>query len=371
MRLSHIIFMLAFFGCISLYPQDLKVEKIGWTVLISYPGGNGIPSWKTVVDRNFGGNITALHVPADNVNFSRGSTFPPFVPQNIFSGNKDNFTGVPSQFSIVKESPDTVIITFSGTSPRGSYTHARTYTFTREGIALTGAMTPSNILDNYGIYCPIVNGVIDFRTDQKLPVRTQGTAQWHYMASTGGDYPAPLPTGVVYPFEAYFKVKGADQVYFWFYYDKPFETMQNSHKFIYNIKSSWTTHILNARANTSNKQTYSIRVKFEDRNSQTGLPGLNKSESSPFCLTVLPHPVHHNGTLIVKGVDALKGGSHGWLKIFDPSGKLVKTAPLDMGRRSAHTIPVVWNPAGQPAGQYMGMVTLGDRVITKKITLIK
>jgi hypothetical protein len=208
----------------------------------------GIPTWKAVLRRNDGGNISALHVPADHpIQLSSRTTgqWPLTVlmskndqgVKGTMSKGRENYASFPVEtFQLVEQTPRRVVVRIAGPSKNKHFEQERTYTFTPDGIAIDASMLP--LIDLRSVaFDPHWNRTQLADSHQgAVPMRTQGRVGWVPMPSSGRDGVTPLPQGVDFPLEIELRLRRPEPTFVRVFYDQVFEAYAGKRVLIHNNK---------------------------------------------------------------------------------------------------------------------------------------
>src|SRR5687768_12663932 len=162
------------------------------------PGKPGISSWKAVVLQSDGGNISALHVPADHplpISSNRGywpitilATRNSDGVEGMMSNGRENYAAFEvSRFEITERSADRIVVHVGGPSQNNHFEHQRTYTFTPRGVAIDGEILPLLNLASIAFDPHWDLQQIADSHYAAVPMRTQGRHGWVFMPSSGRD----------------------------------------------------------------------------------------------------------------------------------------------------------------------------------------
>lgn len=268
---------------------ELTVAEEPGVFTIHYTGQKGaigIPSWKAVLRQDDGGNISALHVPADHplpVSSKRG-----FWPITILATrNSDGVEGMMSKgrenyasfmvdrFEITERSAERIIVRIGGPSKNRHFEHERTYTFTPRGVAIEGEVLPLLNLASIAFDPHWDLQQIADSHSSAVPMRTQGRHGWVFMPSSGSDGVTAMPDGVDFPLEVELRLRRSSPTYIRTYWDKTFSTHQHKRLFGHNNKdytspSGRTYHeklliIAGGPIPKGQRETYKVRYEFETR----------------------------------------------------------------------------------------------------------
>lgn len=271
----------------------LSVHEEGDIVTVQFgsrPGPVGIPSWKIVVRRDDGGNLSSLHVPADHpVSLSaRTGQWPVAV---IATSNKvgvtgtmtrgrENFAAFPvERFEVTERMPEKVTVVIGGVSKNKHYEHDRTYTFTPAGVKVEGVVRALIDLDKIGLWSHWDRRQIADSHIARVPVRTQGREGWVYMHSTGIDRAHPLPQDVpgyvaTFPLEVELKLARPTPTYLKMLLDRNFESAEKR-MLVHNDKDvplpeggrryGKIISMTSRAVPKGGQQTYQVRFEFETR----------------------------------------------------------------------------------------------------------
>jgi hypothetical protein len=247
----------------------LSVGKTPDAFTIRYGGSPGIPSWRAVLLKKDGGNLSALYVPAESTtNLSGGKrSWPLSVVQTYnkvavgsLTKGRENFSEFEvAQFELVEQSPQKIVVRSGGPSPTKHFDQQRTFTFTARGVAIAGTVTPLIPLTGVGFRPRWDHAQIQ---DDSLKVRTQGAKSWTEMASSGSDSGVPLPAGVTYPLEAELQIKRPKPTFLHLFFDERFAGLTKD-EFIHNNKEGLKLTCMNTRGPIAPGQTQSYKVRFE------------------------------------------------------------------------------------------------------------
>ncbi|HYD82963.1 MAG TPA: hypothetical protein VEA63_02900 [Opitutus sp.] len=275
----------------SLFGADAErltlIEEPG-VFTIHYSGKSGyigIPSWKAVVSRDDGGNITALHVPADHPVplSSRTGQWPISILMSkntlgidgTMNKGRENFARFPVEvFKLVEHSSDKIVIAVGGPSPNRHYEHHRTYTFTPAGVQIEGSVLPLMDLSSVAFDPHFNRTQIADSHLAALPLRTQGRGGWVYMPSSGRDGATALPEGVDFPLEAQLRLRRSEPIFLKIFYDKNFDAAEGKRLLIHNNKDGWEARadrvifeklvgIVGFPVPKGAQQTFKVRFEFE------------------------------------------------------------------------------------------------------------
>jgi hypothetical protein len=210
-------------------------------------GRIGIPSWKAILRRDAGGNISELHVPADNPAplGSRVGQWPlsVIVSHNVIGvegtmtrGRESDGDFQIENFEVTERSPAKVVVQTGGPSPHKHFEEQRTYTFTPKGIQVEGEVVALIDIARFGFNPHWDRTQLDDSHIAMMPLRTQGKLGWHYLSSAGSDESLPLPAGVDYPLEAELKLRQAKPTFVRIFFDQNFGSPKGNRVFLYNDK---------------------------------------------------------------------------------------------------------------------------------------
>lgn len=193
-------------------------------------GSPGIPSWKIVVRRDDAGNIADLRVPADSPN--KLSSNRPVT--TILSGagaeakgnlgkGRDAFgTTRADVFQVVENGPGKIVVRTTGQSPNNQIEQSFTYTFTPAGVRIEAAILALMDLTSVGLWPPWDYREVAESHLKAVPIRTQGSATWASLPSSGHDRLQNMPAGVRYPVEIELRLKRPAPTYVKIFYDQKF-----------------------------------------------------------------------------------------------------------------------------------------------------
>lgn len=273
-------------------PGELSVHDHGAILTIQYGGKSGevgIPSWKAVLKRDDGGNISALHVPADSPRplGARTDYWPLAV---LATDNKKGVVGTWSDgreiyswfavptFRLREKEAQKIVVEMGGPSEHKHYEHRRTYTFTPAGIQIEGEITALIDLDDISLASVWDRRQIADSHLADLPVRTQGRVTWAYMTSTGRDAAQALPDSAgafvaKYPLEAELRLRRPTPTFVRIFFDQNFESAAGQRLLVHTNKD----HVFRDGRKSFEKlvfmpggsvakgatQTYKMRFEFE------------------------------------------------------------------------------------------------------------
>jgi hypothetical protein len=210
-------------------------------------GAIGIPSWRAVIRRDDGGNISSLHVPASD-RASLGSGRPSWPLTILQSKNAANITGTMDKgrenyvgfrvaiFEVVEETAERIVVRIGGPSPNRHFLHERTYTFSAAGVQIAGWLEPQMDMRSVAFDPHWDRRQIAESHHGLLPIRTQGVPSWRVMPSAGSDAAVTLPAGVDFPLEAELRLRRRQPTFVRVFYDRIFECAEGQRQFIHNIK---------------------------------------------------------------------------------------------------------------------------------------
>jgi hypothetical protein len=230
----------------------LVIDEQPGQITISYagtdpePGRPGIPSWKAILLQNDGGNISALHVPANSpldVSSRRGGWPITVLATRSMAGvnlpdkGRDNYARFSVQtMEVTSRSPEEVIVAVAGPSPQKHYNHERTYTFTPRGVAIEGSLVALVDLKRVSWDPHWDRDQIADSHVAAVPLRTQGRHGWIPAFSSGSDAVTPLPDGVDFPLEAEVKLRRDTPTFIRIFIDKNFDTSGGRRTMVNNNK---------------------------------------------------------------------------------------------------------------------------------------
>ncbi|OGJ85626.1 MAG: hypothetical protein A2268_16625 [Candidatus Raymondbacteria bacterium RifOxyA12_full_50_37] len=87
-------------------------------------------------------------------------------------------------------------------------------------------------------------------------------------------------------------------------------------------------------------------------------------------ITTVPNPFNPSVTIAVSGQQTA-GSDNARIEIFNIHGKHVQSLPTANRSVSGGSVGVVWDASAQPSGVYIVKVGMGNRMLTKAITLVK
>lgn len=224
-------------------PGRLSVHEENQVVTVQFggqPGPVGIPSWRIVVSRDEGGNLSSLHVPADHPASlsAREGQWPVAViatsnnagVAGTMTRGRENFAAFPAErFEVTDRTPEKVTVVIGGVSKNKHYEHERTYTFMPAGVKIEGVVRALIDLEKVGLWTHWDRRQIADSHIASVPVRTQGREGWVYMHSTGIDRAHPLPQDVpgftaAFPLEVELKLARPSPTYLKLLLDRNFES---------------------------------------------------------------------------------------------------------------------------------------------------
>jgi len=359
-----------------LWPSS-EAQALTWSMAndlftISYSGGVnaqgiGIPSWKIIVDRANGGNFKKILVPIENpnqLNDELRTISPTLVPLSGIDGTNGwwdyfNFMNVP-EFEANKISSDSITLSISGTSPGNSYKYYRTYTFTKEGVKLTGYFVPLIYLRQLHHWGGWNIQALD-TPGEKLPVRTQGSTNWSYMTTSYNDVSKPLPSGVNYPLQVEFVIQNYEKHYMHQFFDKPFDNVDDKLLFIIDPgKHIWDVMGAWSGPNANDTQHFQIRLHFIDSSKASSGINFELKSQSENSIRISPNPFNPSTSISFPNPNHKAD-----IFIFDIKGREVKK--ID----NLKTNYVYWNASNLSAGIYQVIVKTQKKVFTKRVTLQK
>jgi hypothetical protein len=245
----------------------------------------GIPSWKAVLRRADGGNISALHVPAEHPAqlSSRSGQWPITVLQTkneqgvagTMSRGRENYAAFSVEtFQLVERAPQKVVVRVAGPSKNKHFEHERTYTFSPEGIAIEGSILPLIGLSSVAFDPHWDRTQLADSHQGAVPMRTQGRVGWVPMPSSGRDGATPLPDGVNFPLEIELRLRRATPTFVRLFYDQVFEAYGSKRVLIHNNKDYFEakadkmlfeklTGISAGPVAAGARQTFKARFQFE------------------------------------------------------------------------------------------------------------
>ena len=261
--------------------ERLTLQRDNDVVTVEFSGRTAmkaIPSWKAVLRRDDGGNITALHVPADSpISVAHHRRFWPVTlilgrnghgHPGTESRGRESFASFPvTVFEVKKETAGEIVVAVSGTSPHAQFKHARTYTFRPEGIEMDGSAELLMELERLGLWTAWNRSQLAGGGSGPLPVRSQGQSSWTPLATRGHDRGIPLPPGVAYPLEVDLALARPVPTFVKICFDRNFESVAASRALVYNVKEQ---HLIVAMVAATSipagqTQTYRYRFEFETR----------------------------------------------------------------------------------------------------------
>jgi hypothetical protein len=219
---------------------------VSFTGKASEPGKPGIPSWKAILRRDDGGNISALHVPADSPLdlSSRRSSWPITVlaTRSVAGVNdpdkgRDNYARfLVETLEVTSRAAEQIVIRVAGPSRRKHYNHERTYTFTPRGVTIEGTVVALVDLkrvswDPHWDRDQVADSHVNL-----TPLRTQGRHGWVMAPSSGSDAVTRLPEGVNFPLEAEMKLRREQATFVRIFIDRNFETSGGRQMMVNNNK---------------------------------------------------------------------------------------------------------------------------------------
>jgi hypothetical protein len=367
------------------FSNNLEVSASTSIITVKFAGENGIPSWTISVSKYIGGNIINWRVPANNsVNMSKTSgQWPSFVPQSInwdgvsgtMSNGRENFFKQVSTFDLVRQTPDTVIVSIGGNSPNNHYAHNRIYTFTRKGVTMTGEIIPIIQFRTLGLWGFGDNHCHNF-VNNRLPVRNIGAHTWSQLVSSTNDHAQSLPSGVRVPFEAYAEIKNSGGQNLLMRFVQGFEIMDKT-KFLFRADRNIIALLTEGRTVTpGNTQHYKMDFMFGDtsffKNDPLAGQGLGmQDQTTKFgCnagITVSPNPFKPGTTLKVSSSNLVSDNIR--VRIFNSTGRLVSDLNSPITHLGNGTY--AWSAHDHPSGIYYVHAVIGNNVLHRPITLIK
>jgi len=358
---------------IPLCGNELTWIEENKTLTVSYSGGTdqngiGIPSWKIAIDGNNGGNFSRIYAPANNsrqLNDLTRTISPAFVPlAGTFTGSPrwDYFTGftVP-EFKIVENTPNGISLFISGTSPRKEYKYHREYRFSKEGVMLSGVFIPLTDLrqlHHWGAW----NYDAVATPGDKLPVRSQGTTIWKYMAPASNDVSKPLPSGVTYPLQVEMVIRNYPKHYMHHFYDVAFDGVNDrllydsgdQNNKIYDVMGAWNG------PNANDSQFFQIRIHFIDSSKTSSSFGVIKEINFRPLLNAKPNPFRLSTVLNFSPI--FLGQNVTILNVF---GQKVKSW------KNLQKLHFRWNASNLPNGIYHVLVHSNKMHYKKSLFLLK
>lgn len=230
----------------------LEVTEEPGKIIIRYaghdaePGRPGVPSWKAVLLQDDGGNISALHVPADSPLdlSSRRSGWPiTILATRSMAGvnqpdkGRENFARFHVEtMQVTERTPERVVVNVAGRSRQQHYEHERTYTFTARGVAIEGSLLALVDLKRVSWDPHWDRDQIADSHEAAVPLRTQGRHGWVPALSSGSDAVTPLPAGVDFPLEAELKLRRARPTFLRIFIDKTFDASHGARMMVNNNK---------------------------------------------------------------------------------------------------------------------------------------
>lgn len=212
----------------------------------SEPGRPGIPSWKAILLQDDGGNISALHVPADSPLdlSSRRSGWPiTILATRSMAGLKqpdkgrENFAKFHVEtMQVTERSPEHIVVKVAGRSRQQHYEHERTYMFTPRGVAIEGSLLALVDLKRVSWDPHWDRDQIADSHQAAVPLRTQGRHGWVAALSSGSDAVTPLPEGVDFPLEAELRLQRARPTFLRIFIDKTFDASHGARTMVNNNK---------------------------------------------------------------------------------------------------------------------------------------
>jgi hypothetical protein len=268
--------------------QDgLTLHDEGDVLTISFDGRAGpvgVPSWKVVLKRADGGNISALHVPADSPRMlsAREKSLWPLaalvastredLKATMTRGREAFARFMVDTFEVVEKSPAKIVVRIGGPSRHKHYEHYRTYTFTPGGVQIEGEVLALVDLRAVGLWSFWDRRQIADSHIAAVPMRTQGRPSWVYMPSTGIDRAKPLPAGAAYPLEIELRLRRPTPIFVRYFIDRNFEPSDSKPVLIHNDKDMVSEKSYEKVISFSvgavakgQRQTYQVRFQFESQ----------------------------------------------------------------------------------------------------------
>ncbi len=210
------------------------------------PGYPGIPSWRAVLLQDDGGNLSALHVPADaplDLSSRRNGWPITILGSRSVAGAEQSDKGRENYarfrveiMAVTHRSPEQVVVRVAGPSRQKHFAHERTYTFTPRGVAIEGSVLALIDLKRIAWDPHWDRDQIADSHQLVVPLRTQGRAGWVAAPSSGSDAVTPLPEGVDFPLEAELKLRRERPTFVRLFVDRTFASSQGARVMVNNNK---------------------------------------------------------------------------------------------------------------------------------------
>lgn len=213
---------------------QLVLREVDGAFVVQYggrTGSPGIPSWRISVRRDDAGNLSDIRVPADSpdkLSSNRPVTTILSGAGEAAKGNlgkgRDAFGTTRAEvFQVVENTPGKMVVRTRGKSPNDQIEQSFTYTFTPAGIRIEAAILALMDLTSVGLWPPWDYREVADSHLKAVPIRTQGSASWASLPSSGHDRLQHMPAGVRYPVEIELKLKRPEPTYVKIFYDQKFD----------------------------------------------------------------------------------------------------------------------------------------------------
>jgi hypothetical protein len=270
-------------------PGKLAVVDEGGVLTITFGGRDGrvgIPSWKVVLRRDDAGNISSLHVPAEDATplAARGGVWPLAVVATMndagisgtMSKGRENYVNFAAEtFRVAETSAEKIVVDVGGPSKNRHFIHQRRYTFTPVGLKMEGSVNA--LID-------LASVIVAFHWDRMeiadshitaLPLRARERTGWVYMMATGSDSAQPMPKFADFPLEAELRLRRATPTYIRTFFDRNFESAAGKTRLVHNNKDVQNGGhpmlfkkmicLPGGPVAKGTEQTYELRLEFESR----------------------------------------------------------------------------------------------------------